>query len=296
METENNQKKFSRHADRIKIKLADESSLANLVSIQPIFHDDGVINESYLFFLYRKIIKGKFKYCCESRLRLGAENQIIHDNMIPYNKLNETIYKHIHDVARNFFLRGKVHRWLKKVDRIAREMNNIAYMMKCCNTAFRGGNVVISNKRTIEENLCTQRNFLGFDFVYTDDTVPDNMILQVATGDTNFDRPIIACPIINRKHFNEFCSARNCNIENIPVEIGRNFFPITQRFYNIYKVYEAYINENMPRWWYVEDLGGELTKNYFTTIRFLETKWFERRKKWFYFKWKYGEIKRKKTK
>ena len=111
---------------------------------------------------------------------------------------------------------------------------------------------------------------MSFDFVYTDETVPDNMLFQVVTGDSNFDRPIIACPIINRKHFQEFCAAKNCYPEDMPVETEKFLFPIIQRYYNIYKLYEEYINENPPKWWYIENLGKDICEHYFTTIRFLE--------------------------
>lgn len=281
-ESEPEKPRISRHADRIKMKLADESSLANIVSIQPIFHDDGVINESYIFFLYRQVKKNKLKYCCETRLRKGEENNIIHEKLVPFSQLNETIYKEIHDNARHFYLNGRLYYWFKRKGRIIDELHTVSCMMKCSNTAFRGRAVVISDEVAISRVNFTTWHYKNFDFLYTDKTVPDNMAILASTGDTNFDRPIVACPLLNRKKFEEFCAARNYNIENIPVETN-NMYPVSQRFYKIYKIYEEFINESTPQWWYVENLGGKMTQNYFTTIRFLRPttkRGFERRRRY----------------
>ena len=264
---------LKRHADRIKIQLNNESSLANVVSIQPIFHEDGIIKESYLFFLYRKVKSNHFKYCCETRLRIGDENKIIHDNLIPYTRLNARLYWTMYKNARHFYLIGHQSRWWRKRERLLYELNSTGWMMKCSNKSFLGDTLICSDPKSFKHIQSKNRHRVSgynhnYKFLFSDPPVPHNMLVQTCSGDTNFDRPIVACPILNKAHFQEFCAAKNSHIENIPVVVKNSVYPISQRFYQIYKLYEEYINDYPPKWWYVENLGGELAKNYYTFIRF----------------------------
>lgn len=228
-----------------------------------------------MFFVYRDVKNGHFKYCCETRLRKGDENKIIHDRLIPYSRLNTKLYWMMYNNARHFYVVGHQSRWWKKLDRLLYELNSTAVMMRCCNKVFRGDLLITSDPKSYP--YIPQKQFFAghgfrFKFLYSDPPVPPHTILQTCTGDTNFDKPIVACPIINKAKFLEFCDAKNCHIENIPVVTFKNTFPITQRYYQIYKLYEEYINEFPPEWWYIENLGGDLAQHYYTTIRFYDSK------------------------
>lgn len=177
--------------------------------------------------------------------------------------------------SRHFYMTGDLDTYFAEEKDARDNLLLLSQMMLCTNRMYRGNCIILSNRNAYEQ--IQKMEFRGRDFeliLVSPDIVPLQEFHMVSKGDMNFDNPILACPLIERKHFNEFAHTRGIN--DFKVDAKKNYFPIIQKNHHVYKVYEEYINTFKPRAWYTE-IFRRRSKYFFTTIHMLQTeRWKEK--------------------
>lgn len=248
------------------------------MGICPIFHDNGVIQRSSLFFCHRRcftkdeVRKESYKY--ELRATNGGrEGRKIASQCYDVSDLNKVLAKLFYFKSKHFYVCGIPQEYFQKENQqqAADNVALIAQSMLCNNKMYKGNTLVTSNAEVYNllNNLWWGKGRKYRIILAPDAPIPSNELLIIARPPMTFYSPILACPMINSKHFEEFALARNMN--QIIIDPKECNFPIIQKYSKIHKIYEEYINTYRPTTWHVE-FWSKWIKNFVTTLHFITPK------------------------
>ena len=248
-------------------------SLLNCLGIQPIFHENGKIEQSYIGFVNRiatsSTPEGFMKYHIASRI--GNENDVIIENKFHISRQNEVIVnflknnsftlKHnasLDELMQNHnLLKETLHYHLKRIE---------LYISLGC------GNFIITSR----DDLYNEKLFLNTEirdfqvYLVNENLLPKNVLILGCKGKTSFSNPYVACPLIDKSHFDELCYLNNIDISSFIFD-RKARYPIYEKQMNLYSLYQSYLDNIEVPYWYIEKFNEPTTprqKAYYTTLYF----------------------------
>lgn len=236
----------------------------NCFGIQPIFTESGEIIKSNVFHVYRefkvtnKVPSGIFRFDNNKDIKN------IKLSTIPYPLVKSRVLEDIVGDGRTLGVGCTVDRFLEQ----PKEKYNDMIKMQCyylwyCNKFLNGNRLISSNKKLLDKLVLDAQ--VKFKRVLVPDSVlSDNVLIVASKGSTAMDNGIVLCPLIDRDLYMEWLDMKGLSddIQTNP----KDQYPLLKKWAEIYRHYSGYINENVPRNWYVSKHKEFF--NFYTTIIF----------------------------
>lgn len=193
--------------------------------------------------------------------------------------LNKVLAKLFFFNSKHFYICGTAKDYFRKENQQEATDNIalIAQTMLCNNKMYKGNTLVTADPEVYEllTNLWWGKG-RRYNIILANNTpLYPNELMIITRPPMTFYSPILACPMINSKHFEEFALAHNMN--QIIIDPKECQFPIVHKYAKIHRLYEEYINTYPPTTWHVE-YWSKWIRNFVTTLRFIIPKWWSRRK------------------
>lgn len=184
------------------------------------------------------------------RYRLDNDIQKIELSSIHYNGIKSRVLEDIYNYSRHFKLGKSIEEFAnlpneKLLDSIKTHCYYLFYWNK-----MTSGNCLITSNKTLYDKLKFKINGITFKKALVSKNILDeNLLIIGAKGSMSTDCGIILCPIIDKDHYMEWLDLNGLT-DDIPIDPAHKF-PLLKKWGEIYKHYNAYLNENVPLKWYV---------------------------------------------
>ena len=140
------------------------------------------------------------------------------------------------------------------------------YTMMC-----KGNFIITSRKELYYKKLFTCDDVYGFNCYLVDESILPKHILILGHSSTNvFRTPYVACPLIDKKHFDEICKLNGINVNKILPNTSSRY-PLIEKQLELYSLYQSYLNNVEVPYWYIETFNNPVKtrqKAYYTTLYF----------------------------
>lgn len=235
----------------------------NCFGIQPIFTEGGDIIKSNVFHVYREY---DFKKNAEGYFRFDNCKDLrnIKLSTIPYSLVKSRVLEDIINKGRVFSLGCTVDRFLEEPKEKYNDMIKMQlYYLWYVNKFINGNRLISSNKKLLDKLVLDAQ--VKFKRVLVPESVlADNVLLIACKGSTAMDNGIVLCPFIDRDLYMEWLDMKGLSddIQTNP----KDQYPLLKKWAEIYRHYSGYINENVPRNWYISK--HKEYYNFYTTIVF----------------------------
>lgn len=252
--------------------------LLNCFGIQPIFVDNGKINESFVGFVYRvgNILKPLGVQHQLHKYRLGAEeNECILKNAFHINNsdkvvvetlLNNRTFTFKQNCSLDELMKIENHDKLKEL--ILMHFLRTKYYTMIC----QGNFIITSRKDLYNRRLFTCNEVLRYEVYLVDESIlPSNILILGHSPSNSFRSPYVACPLINKQHFDEICDMNGVNLKELDYIDPKKRYPIIDKYYNLYSLYQSYLDNVEVPYWYIETFNNPVKtrqKAYYTTLFF----------------------------
>lgn len=261
---------------QVSLKL-NKHHILNCFGMQPIFYKNGRIEESFLGFVYRmgtsNNVVGKMHYM--SSYRIGAENDIILRNKFHIRDANKVVV--------DFFLNERTFTFKQNCsldnildrgdDAMLKEILLTHFTRTKYYTMMYPGNFIItSNLNLYHKNLFTAAESRNFNMYLVDESIlPRNVIILGHSNRNSFKTPYVACPLIDKNHFDELCRMNNINLRDFDNINPKDRYPLIQKNFDLYSLYQSYLDNVEVPYWYIESFNNPVKtrqKAYYTTLFF----------------------------
>jgi hypothetical protein len=263
-------------AGQVSLKL-NKPHILNCFGMQPIFYKDGRIDESFLGFVYRmgtfNNVIGKMQYM--SSYRIGEENDIILRNKFHIKDadknvvnflLNERTFTFKQNCSLNSLLEKGDDATLKEILLMHFERTKYYTMM------FKGNFIITSNPKLYHKKLFTAAEVKNFNMYLVDESIlPRNVIILGHSNRNSFKTPYVACPLIDKNHFDELCRMNNINLRDFDNINPKDRYPLIQKNFDLYSLYQSYLDNVEVPYWYIESFNNPVKtrqKAYYTILFF----------------------------
>lgn len=251
----------------------NHDSLLNCFGIQPIFHRNWKIEQSYLGFVYRMATssnrKGTMKYL--TKCRLGEENDIIIKNKFHYNDSTKQV---ISTILKNSFTLKHTTSLdvLMQDDNLLKE--TLYYYLKRIELyiSLGYGNFIITSRQDLYyKKFFMASEIKNFQIYLVDEYyLPNNVLIFGHRNSNSFGCPYLACPLIDENHFDEICQMNGIKLNDIDYNMDKKY-PIIDHQLNLYSLYQSYLDNVDVPYWYIETFRNPTSTRqqaYYTTILF----------------------------
>ena len=245
--------------------------------MQPIFHKNGKIDESFLGFVYRMGTQdygiGRMKYL--SKYRIGNENEEILKNKFHIKDAEKEVVR--------FFLNQRTFTFKQNasLDELLLDGNEdklreilllhfqrIKYYTMMCIGNF----IITSNEKLYNKSLIKTKEVQNFMMYLVDEKLlPKNVLILGHSPTNSFRSPYVACPLIDKNHFDNICDMNGINLSDYDIINPKDRYPLTERGLNLYSLYQSYLDNVDVPYWYIEDFEQPTKtrqKAYYTTLFF----------------------------
>lgn len=256
---------------------AKTGCVLNCLGMQPIFVDNGQIHESFVGFVYRlgNIVKPLGNQRQFHKYRLGVEeNKEILDNafhikdadkVLVKTLLNDRTFTFKQNCSLDELMKIENHDKLKELI-LMHFLRTKYYTMMC-----QGNFIITSRQDLYNRRLFTSSEVLRFEVYLVDDSVlPRNVIILGHSPNTAFRSPYVACPLIDKNHFDELCKMNDIDINSFELDTKKRY-PIIDKYYTMYSLYQSYLDNVDVPYWYIETFNNPVKtrqKAYYTTLFF----------------------------
>lgn len=261
---------------QVSLKL-NKTHILNCFGMQPLFVDNGKIDESFLGFVYRVGTcwnqVGKMHYL--SNYRFGNENDCILQNKFHISNSDEKVV--------NFFLKERTFTFKQNcsLDDLLKDGNEkklkeilllhlerIRYYTMMC----QGNFIITSNEKLYGKKLFGITEVHNFNiYLVKSNLLPKNVLILGHSNRNSFKTPYIACPLIDKTHFTEICNLNNINLRDFDKLDSSLRYPLLDKENDLYSLYQSYLDNVEVPYWYIEDFGEPVKtrqKAYYTTLYF----------------------------
>lgn len=247
--------------------------LFNCLGIQPTFYKDGVIDKSFLGFVYRIVhtfnkggtMKTMFKY------RIGEENDIILKNKFHVKdyerRVLNTLYENSFTLKHNASLDSLMEDDKKLKETLYYYMKRIElYVSLGC------GNFLITSRNELyNKTLFYASEISNFTtYLVSEDLMPKNILLIGHKNNNTFGNPYVASPLIDENHFDEICKLNNICLDDFTFN-KKEKYPLIDKYVNLYSLYQSYLDNVDVPYWYIETFNNPTIPRqqaYYTTLFF----------------------------
>lgn len=252
--------------------------ILNCFGMQPIFVEDGQINESFLATIYRVgnwiNITGKMHQFNKYRLGSEENKEILQncfhikdaDRKVVKLLLDERTFTFKQNASLDEMLKEENHEKLKEL--LLMHFTRTKYYTMMC----MGNFIITSRKDLYYKKLFTQTEVKNFEMYLVDESILPRNVLILGHSDTNSYRtPYVACPLIDKKHFDDICKMNGINIEKFDVLDETKKYPLIEKYANLYSLYQSYLDNVEVPYWYIETFNNPVKtrqKAYYTTLYF----------------------------
>lgn len=251
--------------------------ILNCFGIQPIFVNDGKIDQSFLGFMYR-MGTGDHKTGTVEKIikyRLGKQNDEILKNCFHVKNANEVVVKTLlHDrtftfkqnASLNELLKDENHAKLKEI--ILTHFERIRYYTMMC----QGNFIITSQQQLYYKSLFIRSEVANYTCYLVDEKIlPKNILILGHSPSTSFRSPYVMCPLIDKKHFDEVCKMNNIGLNSFDELNLKKKYPLIQKHLNLYSLYQSYLDNVEVPYWYMETFKNppkSRQKAFYTTLYF----------------------------
>ena len=251
--------------------------ILNCLGIQPVFVEDGKIQESFFGFVYRvgHFINETGKMHQMHKYRLGVEenNEILKNcfhikdaNRAVVNMfLNDRTFTFKQNASLDVLMKEENHDKLKEL--IMMHFMRIKYYTMMC----KGNFIITSRKDLYYRRLFTTNEVHGYEIYLVDESIlPRNVLILGHHDFCSFRNPYVAAPIIDKKHFDEICKMNKIDLNSFTVDPNKRY-PLIEKHYNLYSLYQSYLDNVDVPYWYIETFNTPSKtrqKAYYTTLFF----------------------------
>ena len=251
--------------------------ILNCFGMQPIFVENGEINESFMALVYRVgcITSPTGRMHQMNKYRLGKEeNKEILDNIFHIKNsdkvvvdllLNERTFTFKQNASLDELMKKENHDKLK-------ELLLMHFMRTKYYTMMWQGNFIITSRMDLyNRRLFTANEVKNFEIYLVDEKIlPKNILILGHSNNHAYRTPYVACPLIDKNHFDELCKLNG--IGEIEVENPQDKrYPLIDKQVNLYSLYQSYLDNVEVPYWYIETFNNPVKtrqKAYYTTLFF----------------------------
>lgn len=249
-------------------------SLINCLGIQPIFHDNYKIDESYLGFVYRnashKNRGGTMRYAIKSRI--GDENDIIIKNKFHISEATSKIIRFIGNNCFTLKHNGSLDELMKNDDLLKETLWYYLKRIELYISVGQGNFLITSRKDLYNKKLFSAQEIANFQIHLVDEKLlPRDTILIGHKNCNVFCNPYAICPLIDKKHFDEICKLNKINLRDFDVIDKKSRYPLMDRRLNLFSLYQSYLDNVKVQEWYIEQFNNPTEtkqKSYYTLVKF----------------------------
>ena len=251
--------------------------ILNCFGMQPIFYNNGKIDESFLGFVYRMGTKdysiGRMKYL--SKYRIGDENNEILKNKFHIKDAEKEVVKFLlqqrtftfkQNCSLNDMLKDENEEKLKEI--LLLHLYRIKYYTMMC----KGNFIITSNKKLYHKSIIKISEVMNFTMYLVDETtLPSNVIILGHSPTNSFRSPYVACPLIDKEHFDSICDMNGIRLSDYDIIDPKDRYPLIERGLNLYSLYQSYLDNIDVPYWYIESFHNPVKtrqKAYYTTLFF----------------------------
>lgn len=223
--------------------------LIDCFSIQPLFSERGKITKSNIFSIWRQLVIHK-NPLGTVRYRLDNDMRNIELSTIPYQSVKPRVLEDVYNNSRHFSLGMTVEEFAnlpkeKFIDSIKTHFYYLFYYNKMMN----GNTIITSNKMLYDKFKFKMTELQYRKALAPKGLLDENLLIIAVKGAMSADAGIILSPIIDRDHYMEYLDLNGLtdDIETDP----KHKFPLLKKWGEIYKHYNAYLNEYIPMKWYI---------------------------------------------
>ena len=259
----------------LSLKLKKKSIL-NCFGIQPIFVENNTIPQSFLATIYRagtSVFKtGKMHQF--NSYRIGKENDVILKNAFHQSRANEEVVRLLLNQRTFTFkqnanldelLKDENHDKLKEL--LLMHFERIRYYTMTC----QGNFIITSRKDLYNKNLFICSEVRNFEIYLVDERIlPSNILILGHSNYCSFKTPYVACPLIDKNHFDELCEMNSIDLNSLTVN-PKSRYPLIEKHLNLYSLYQSYLDNVEVPYWYIETFNNPVKtrqKAYYTTLFF----------------------------
>lgn len=248
-------------------------NLLNCLGIQPVFVENNTIPTAFMGFVYRVANfmrqQGKLHYMI--RYTKHQENNDILQNAFHVKNAASNVVNAIlknsfslkHDGCLDNLMENKP--LLKQT--IMYYLERIHYYI----SIGKGNFIITSRKDLYLTPLFTPWQVLDFQVYLVDESIlPKNVLILGHRNSSVFSCPLVACPLIDKKHFDELCNLNGIVIDDIPFDKTQKY-PIMSKYLELYSLYQSYLDNVEVPYWYIETFKKPtITRQqaYYTTLVF----------------------------
>ena len=244
--------------------------------MQPLFVENNRIFESFIGFVYSvgtvNFKTGKMHQLHKYRLR-DENNEILKntfhisqaDKMVVNTLLNERTFTFKQNASLDSLLKDENENKLKEI--LLLHFERIKYYTMMCK-----GNFIITSRKELYNKITFQcsdiRNYKCY--LVDEEILPRNILILGHASYNSFRSPYVACPLIDKTHFDEICKMNDINVGNfVPDKSSR--YPLIEKQLNLYSLYQSYLDNVEVPYWYIETFNNPVKtrqKAYYTTLFF----------------------------
>lgn len=255
-----------------------QGCILNCFGIQPVFVENGKIHESFFATVYRAGTSvyptGKMQQF--NKYRIGEkENEEILKNSFHINDANRTVvnlllnertFSFKQNASLDELMKDENHEKLKEI--ILMHLTRIKYYTMMCIGNF----LITSRKDLYYKKLFCAGEIKNFTMYLVDESILPRNIIIMGHSDTNsFRTPYVACPLINKNHFDEICEMNDINLQSFDKINPKSRYPLIEKYLNFYSLYQSYLDNVDVPYWYIETFNNPVKtrqKAYYTTLYF----------------------------
>lgn len=249
--------------------------LLNCLGMQPVFVDNGKIPSSFLGYAYRVSTyhnpKGTMKY--DIRYKLNQNNDYILKDKFHISQAEKTVVNTLlnnsftlkHNVPLDVLMQNKP--LLKET--FYYYMERIHYYIGI----GKGNFLITSRKDLYNTNLFLASQVSNYQSYLVDESIlPKNIVIIGHRHTITYANPLIACPLIDKQHFDQICKMNGIDIESMTMFDSKSKeYPMTEKYLNLYSLYQSYLDNVDVPYWHIENFeqkGTARQKAYYTTLYF----------------------------
>ena len=265
----------SSKVSNLSLKLKNKSIL-NCFGIQPVFVENNTIPQSFLASIYRagtSIYKtGKMHQF--NSYRIGKENDVILKNAFHISRadqevvrflLNQRTFTFKQNANLDELMKDENHEKLKEL--ILMHFERIRYYTMMCQ-----GNFIITSRNDLyNKSLFIISEVYNFEIYLVNESIlPRNILILGHSSCNSFRTPYVACPLIDKSHFDEICKLNCIDLNGLTVN-PKSRYPLIEKHLDLYSLYQSYLDNVHVPYWYIESFNNPVKtrqKAYYTTLFF----------------------------
>lgn len=261
---------------QVSLRLAGRD-WSKCVGIQPILTERGFIRNSHLFFTCRGVpddwtVNDRYRFIQKVavRKRMGDDNQVILDNLIPDERIGDEVLNHIWEYGKIYSHPKRIYGSDYGTVSWQREMAAILYYqmkyIRLCTFGGTNANFIITSDTEHVPKLFfhnpIQRIIVG------QDKLDKHTVIVGASPNCVYANPLVACPIIQKEDFDDFCEENEFDVKSIAFDKKKKF-PMIEQQLDWYELYKLYIENRGVKSWYIERFTDfNNIGDYYAIIRF----------------------------